>query len=40
MEYSAYGCPEGAEGYTFYAAVGVADGAADEAADEGAEVVC
>ena len=33
LEYGAYGCPEGAEGYAFYAAVGVADGAADEAAD-------
>ena len=33
LEYGAYGCPEGAEGYAFYAAVGVAEGAADEAAD-------
>ncbi len=40
LEDGAYDCPEGAEGYAFYAAVGIADGAAYEAADEGAEVVC
>ena len=40
LECGAYDCPEGTEGYAFYAAVVITDGAAYEAADEGAEVVC